>query len=192
MNVLDLGCGPNKQSGAFGVDVHPFAGVDLVHDLNVLPWPLENDAYDRVIASHVIEHVDDPVAFLREAHRVAKNGAMIEIATPHFSNRSAYADPTHQRTFSVRAFDFFTGSEPRPLHKPAVASHWLFQHRFIFDRLPDAPGFARVSRRLTFSRLFQAVGIAWLANRFVDFYEFYLAWMCPARDIEIALRVVKE
>ncbi|MHA1567947.1 MAG: class I SAM-dependent methyltransferase [Alphaproteobacteria bacterium] len=192
MTVLDLGCGENKAPGAFGVDAHAFAGVDLVHDLNALPWPLDDGAFDRVRALHIIEHVDDPVAFMREVHRVAAPGALIEIATPHFSNRSAYADPSHQRTFSARAFDFFTGSEPRPLDKLSVGKHWLFEHRFVFTRFPDLPPFSPVSRRLTFSRIFRSLSVAWFANRHLDFYEFYLAWTFPARDIELTLRVDKD
>ncbi len=191
MKTLDLGCGPRKEPGAYGIDAFPHPGVDLVHDLDRTPWPLPDGEYERIVIRHVIEHVQDMVTFLREVHRVARPDAMIEIVTPHFSNRSAYADPTHRRALSVRVFDFFTGGEPRPLHRAAIARHWLFEHRFVLERLAGVPSYSLVRRRLTFSRFFRWLGVAWLAARHLDFYEFYLAWIFPARDIEITLRAKK-
>jgi hypothetical protein len=35
------------------------------------------------------------------------------------------------------------------------------------------------------------VGIQWLANRFPDFYELYLAFIFPARDLYVTLEVIK-
>jgi len=192
MKILDLGCGPHKTPGSFGVDAYSFAGVDLVHDLNRRPWPLADNAYERIVARHIIEHVEDVPAFMAEIHRVAAPRARVEIRTPHFSTRSAYADPTHKRAMSVRAFDFFTGSEPRRLTAPAIAAHWLLEHRFVFERFAHVPPFSLLERRLTFSRFFRFIRVQWFANRFLDFYEFYCAWLYPARDIEIALRVEKD
>jgi SAM-dependent methyltransferase len=192
VKILDLGCGDRKTPGAFGVDLHPFAGVDLVHDLDQTPWPLADNTYERVVAHHIIEHVRQPIALMNELHRVAKPDAEVEIVTPHFSNRCAYADPSHQRALSVRAFDFFTGSAPRPLHRRAVAANYLFEHRFTYDRLAGVAPFSLVRVELTFSRVFRWCGVAWLANRFLDFYEFYLAWLWPARDIRVTLRAAKD
>ncbi len=191
MKVLDLGCGARKVPGVFGVDAYPYPGVDLVHNLDAAPWPLADNEYDLIVIRHVIEHVADMVAFLREVHRVAKPGGLVEIVTPHYSNRSAYADPTHRRALSARVFDFFTGGEPRPMDRFAIARHWLFEHRFVLERLPDAPRFSLLRRRVTFSRIYRWLGLDWLARRHLDFYEFYLAWIFPARDIEVALRVDK-
>ncbi len=193
MKTLDLGCGPAKTPGAFGVDRQRFDGVDLVHDLDVHPWPVETNGFDRVIASHVIEHVADAVAFMNEVHRVARPDATVEIVTPHFSNRCAYADPTHRRALSVRAFDFFTGSpDVRRPGRLSIAMNYLLQDRFAYERLPGAAPFRLVERELTFSRFFRWLGLAWFANRFLDFYEFYWAWSAPARDIRLTLRVEKD
>jgi SAM-dependent methyltransferase len=192
VKTLDLGCGGAKTPGAFGVDVHPLPGVDLVHNLDDRPWPLPAGEFDRIVASHVIEHVADPVAFMNEAHRVARPGATVEIVTPHFSNRCAFADPTHRRALSVRAFDFFTGSPPHTPGRLAVGFNYLFQHRFAYERLPGAAPYRLVGWELTFSRAFRLCGVAWFANRFLDFYEFYLAWRLPARDIRLTLQVDKD
>jgi SAM-dependent methyltransferase len=192
VTTLDLGCGPNKTPGAFGVDAHPFDGVDLVHDLDVLPWPLADGSYDRIVAHHIIEHVADAVAFMREIHRVAAPGAHIEIVTPHFSNRSVYVDPTHRRAFSVRTFDLFTGTPPTKPCRVKVGLNYLLEYDYAFQPLAGLPAFSRVSLHLSFPRLWRWCGLQWLVSRTLDFYEFHLAGLLPARDITAVIRVDKE
>jgi len=34
---LVLGCGTNKQHGAIGIDISQLDGVDIIHDLYVIP-----------------------------------------------------------------------------------------------------------------------------------------------------------
>ena len=50
--TLDIGCGQSKTAGAVGIDILPGAGVDIVHDLNKLPWPLEANRFetDRIVS----------------------------------------------------------------------------------------------------------------------------------------------
>lgn len=54
---LDIGCGGNKQPGFVGIDVRPLDGVDIVHDLNLFPWPLPDEVCIRAMASHLVEHI---------------------------------------------------------------------------------------------------------------------------------------
>lgn len=192
MKIIDLGCGKEKTSGAYGVDHHSFPGVDLVHDLNSHPYPIDENSFDKVIASHIVEHVHDVPALFDEIFRIAKPGAKVRIATPHFSNRSAYADPTHCHAFSVRFLDFFCGSKPRPMDFYHKATHKLLEHRFSFTPFHDPARFSLVSLRLSFSMVFRLMGIEALANAHPDFYEFYLAAIFPARDIFAEVEVIKE
>lgn len=107
-NLLDLGCGPNKIPGAFGVDIHPYPGVDLTLDLNHFPWPLETSRFHMIVARHVIEHVEQIVPFMKELHRVAAPGAKIYFETPHFSSLNSWSDPTHVRHLSSEWPNLFT------------------------------------------------------------------------------------
>jgi len=192
MRTLDLGCGSAKAEGAFGVDHRSLEGVDLVHDLDARPWPIPDGAFDRVVASHVIEHIDDLIGFFSEVHRVAADSATVIVATPHFSNRCAYLDPTHRRRFSARSLEFFGSGKPwKPAGRFAVARSWLFQHHHDVKPLAPEGDFTLESVRLTFSRFFRFLGIEALANAKTDFYEFYLAFVFPARDIVATLKVHK-
>jgi SAM-dependent methyltransferase len=91
-----------------GVDSAPLPGyVDVVHDLNVAPYPFGNDYADEVHFYHVLEHLDEPVRKLEEIHRILKPGGILYMRVPHFSSNGAFTDITHKRPFSYYSFDVF-------------------------------------------------------------------------------------
>lgn len=100
---LDIGCGPSKVSGFIGLDIRNFARVDIVHELNIKPWPLESNSADLIIASHVIEHVDSVIEFMSEVHRVLKDNGKLAIRYPHYSQRHTFRDPTHKRFMTLES-----------------------------------------------------------------------------------------
>ncbi len=166
--ILDLGCGPNKHPGSFGVDRRPYPGVDLVHDLDETPWPLPSDTFERVICSHIVEHVADIAAFFREVHRVAKNGAEVWIRTPHFSSVESWRDPGHRHHLALRSFDFF--ADPDTLEGAVF----------------------RVRRAtLTFRKAVTSQIASLFYRLWPRAYEQNLAFVLPARDIDAVLVVEK-
>lgn len=94
---LDIGCGPNKQSGYIGIDSISFPNVDLVHDVR-LGLPYKDGEVDEVHTSHFVEHLDgsERVAFFNEVFRVLKVGGIIRVIVPNWSHERAYGDPTHK------------------------------------------------------------------------------------------------
>ena len=60
---LELGCGPSKGDGYTGMDLFAYEGVDIVHDMDVFPWPIEDGACTEIRAIHLVEHVVDIRAF---------------------------------------------------------------------------------------------------------------------------------
>ena len=187
MKILDIGCGNAKTPGAIGIDSNPNTQADIVHDLDVYPWPLEDNLFDRIVCSHIVEHVADFVRFVEEVHRVAKPGAIVEIVTPHFSSRYAYTDPTHRRFLSLFAFDYFIDHPP---FNPSLFSR-AFETQSPVPDFYSCVRFDKVRAFLRFGRPFRLSGVQWLANRFPYFYEAYLVGLFPARDLYFTLRVVK-
>lgn len=54
---LDIACGANKKEGFTGIDIADVPSVDIVHDLNVYPWPIEDESVEEIWCSHYIEHI---------------------------------------------------------------------------------------------------------------------------------------
>lgn len=106
--TLDLGCGPNKIPGAIGIDILRVPGVDVVHDLNVFPYPFPESHFDEIHCYHVLEHVDDLIGTMKELYRIIKPNGVVYIRVPHASCcTTAWADPTHKRFFVHRSFEHF-------------------------------------------------------------------------------------
>jgi SAM-dependent methyltransferase len=125
LQVLDVGCGACKQVlGAVGVDCEPAPGVDVVADLQRgLPFP--DASADHVFAVHVLEHLDDLVAGMRELHRVLRPTGVLHVLTPDRRSVNAVADPTHRRLMDVKTFQYFCTPRPRiPRWRPLGASEW--------------------------------------------------------------------
>lgn len=167
---LNLGCGKKYDHGAVNVDIRTSeVRADVWHDLNIRPWPFEDDTFEEVIAQDVIEHLRDIIPTMEEIHRICRPGAVVRITLPHFSCANAYADPTHQHYFSLFSFDYVTGERA-----------FYTTKRF------------RIRRR---SIVFQPTvlnKIVWrLANRYPDEYERRWAWMFPAWFLSFELEVVK-
>jgi predicted SAM-dependent methyltransferase len=46
----------------------------LKHDLNIFPYPFEDNSFDFILYSHVVEHLYSPVLSLDECFRILKPG----------------------------------------------------------------------------------------------------------------------
>ena len=168
--VVDLGCGNRKFPGAVGVDISPDTGADVVHDLDVFPWPLEDSSFDEVLMQDVIEHVEDPYRVMSEVHRISRPGAIVQLRTPHFSSALAYGDPTHRHYLS--ALGVAALAEPG------------FEHY-------SGTSFEVVSVTLDMWLPFRLSGIEWAANRWTSLYEQYFAFMFTSMNIRAVFRVAK-
>ena len=189
--ALDIGSGGRRRAGnVVTLDVRPLPETDVVHDVDVQPWPLADDTFDYVILGNVLEHVDDLVAFMRELHRVSAPGAMIRGVSPHFSNPCTFADPTHRHAFSVRMLEFFCDVRPMP-----APCKWA-ERVLGCDIKTGDECLARLfrARRLSlyFRELLWPTLLPVWGNVFPDFYEMYVSRLFPAWSIYFELEVLKE
>lgn len=107
MKRLNLGCGEDIREGYINVDYIKSKGVDVVHDLNKVPYPFKSNNFDEIYASHVLEHLDgDWFAIIKELHRILKKGGILRVEVPHFTSAIAFIE-NHRRFFRYRSFESF-------------------------------------------------------------------------------------
>ena len=91
---LNLGCGTDIKPGWVNHDMVRLDGIDIVHDLNIAPWPWDDNSIDEVCAKDVLEHLPNTLSVMGEIFRITKPGASIYIAVPYWNSWEAITDPT--------------------------------------------------------------------------------------------------
>jgi ubiquinone/menaquinone biosynthesis C-methylase UbiE len=100
-SILDVGCGKGwvakeflpKRKQVYSLDIS-VTNPSIVKKLypsskhfaitaDSFHLPFNNDTFDCIIASEVIEHVVDPAGFVKELFRVVKKGGSLIITTPY-------------------------------------------------------------------------------------------------------------
>jgi predicted SAM-dependent methyltransferase len=90
----NLGCGTDIKSGWVNHDMVRPTGVDVTHDLNIIPWPWDDNSIDEVCAKGVLEHLPNTLSVMGEVFRITKPGVSIYIAVPYWHSWEAITDPT--------------------------------------------------------------------------------------------------
>jgi SAM-dependent methyltransferase len=94
MKKLHLGCGQNYYKGWINLDRNPDNFSDLMHDLEVYPWPFEDNTFDEIWADQLLEHLSDVPKAVREVHRILKPGGVFSGQVPYCGSVWAFIDPT--------------------------------------------------------------------------------------------------
>lgn len=113
--ILVLGCGNQPSGGAVNHDIVKHRDeVDIVWDLNDLPWPWENEQFEGVVARAVLEHLDlNLMQSMNEIWRITKPGGTLDVKLPYWRSEVSYEDPTHRWAVGLHVFDQFDPSTRR-------------------------------------------------------------------------------
>jgi SAM-dependent methyltransferase len=153
--VVDLGCGSGQLLSDLSDSFQQRIGLDVSRcrlegsgggeqidwvfyeaDLNAV-FPLESGTVDAVIANQVIEHIVDPVAFVREIYRILRPGGRCIITTPNI------------RYLSHIASLLLSGNGPRTACGNTIDGPWddghihYFTHKDLREVFTSV-GFAKV------------------------------------------------
>ena len=101
---VDLGGGLYPRKGYMTIDQ---CDADIICDLND-GIPLPDNSVGVLNASHVIEHLRDPIKTMREIHRVLAHGGWALIEVPSTDGRGAWQDPTHVSFWNEHSFWYYT------------------------------------------------------------------------------------
>lgn len=103
-NLIDLGCGhvPMYEMYKDVISSHTCADwsdtfhknklLDVVCDLNKMPLPFDNNAYDTVLLSEVLEHIRKPEQLIHEIYRIQKPNGFLLLSVPFYY-------PIHEQPF---------------------------------------------------------------------------------------------
>lgn len=129
MSILDVGCGMHKLPGSIGVDIKPIPGVDVVFDLDRRPYPFQDNSFDRIKMTEVIEHVNCIRSVMEEVHRIIKPNGVLEITTPHYSSHGSYLDPMHKWHLSSESFLYF--DQDVSINKFYTTANFKIEHNHV-------------------------------------------------------------
>lgn len=180
MKKLNVGCGTDIKKDYINLDNFKLSGVDIIHNLDKFPWPFKDSMFDLIEANHILEHLKDIPKCLRELWRISKNGGIIKIRAPHYSSPGAWFDLTHKHPFGWMSLDYMAANET---HKHSVGK----RHKHEYGQKEKF----NIYRKLFFGKLHRILGVQWFANKYPIFYEMYLSYIFPPREISFKLEAVK-
>lgn len=179
--ILVLGCGKKGYSSSQGdtiitVDINEHVGADVIHNLDVFPYPFQDNEFDVVHMDNVLEHLDNIVKVIEELHRITKSGADVTIIVPYFRSIWACLDPTHRHFFTVDTLSYFD-QDHMYHHRYAYSPVKFSMERKEFNENIDKSWFRRL--------------VLPFANKWPNFYETYFSHLYPMEDLTYHMKTVK-
>lgn len=158
MTELLIGCGNSrikkKTFGSFEwddlttIDHDPNCGADVVHELEDLPWPFEDNSFDECHAYEVLEHLGKQgdfrsfFAHFAEIYRILKPGGMLFATCPSWDSIWAWGDPSHTRIISSASLVFLDREQYHNQvgKTPMTDFRWLWKGDFEPLHMEDKDG----------------------------------------------------
>lgn len=164
---LLIGCGHSRHKKISGswtssewhnlttLDIDPALNPDVVHDLDVLPYPLADNTFDEIHAYEVLEHCGRQGDFrfffaqFYEFWRILKPDGLFAATVPMWDSPWAWGDPGHTRVITKGSLIFLDQREYEQLGQTAMADYRAYWKG-------DFRGFAAIEKEDIFGFILQA------------------------------------
>ena len=80
---LNLGCGSDYRKGYINTDINTEKRIDMIIDINKIPYNFQNNTFDEVLLLNVLEYAIEPFKIMEEIYRISKDEATIFINVPY-------------------------------------------------------------------------------------------------------------
>lgn len=110
---------PVKWGALTTLDHNPDHAPDVVHDLEVLPYPFPDNSFDELHAYETLEHTgaqgDWRFFFgqFSEFWRILKPGGFLAATCPSYRSMWAWGDPSHRRVITSGSLVFLSQARYR-------------------------------------------------------------------------------
>lgn len=188
--VLDVGCATGDLLLAIRSRGNPdvtgvepgneAANIARSRGLNVFTGELDDaefagGSFDTVLASHTLEHVGDPLAFLQEVHRVLAPGGALLLWLPNADSHEAtifrrfwigYDPPRHLTTFTTGTLGWMlnkAGFDVVSVDHEAVGLEWAWGLRLAVREY--VPAAERLFSKIHPVLIVAFTPLAWVSSR---------------------------
>lgn len=108
---INLGAGNEIIDGYINHDIsYHRPEIEQAWDLNVFPYPWQDDTFVEVKMWDVLEHLKEPLRVIEEVWRIVQHRGLLRIRTPGIESKHCWRDLTHRRPFALDSFDYFDPS----------------------------------------------------------------------------------
>jgi SAM-dependent methyltransferase len=143
---LLIGCGNNREKrikhgdikadwqALTRLDIDPDCKPDVLHDLNVTPYPFDDNTFDEIHAYHVLEHFGTQgdwrgfLAQFSEFWRILKPGGLFCGLVPAWDSPWAWGDPGHTRIITRGTLAFLS----QQVYADEVGKTHLTDYRHVY------------------------------------------------------------
>lgn len=108
MTTLNLGAGNRIVEGAVNHNlVKHRPEIDIACDLNMVPWPWEDNSFDEIQLISTAEHLKlTLIETLNECWRILKPKGKLIIKYPLWNGPNTHKDPTHRWFWDLGVLDY--------------------------------------------------------------------------------------
>lgn len=184
MTKLNLGCGKDLKEGYINLDIVDYGG-NMIHDINKFPYPFDDNTFDEIFASHVLEHLGSFHNTITELYRILKPNGLLIVYVPFFLNTKYFGEPDHKIPFSIRSFDNYEYIGNRKLK---FYEKWKLNHRTNYEGKAQ---FEVLEKRFITSHFPVLKWMDHILNIEPVMYERFFAGIFSPEEVFFKLRAIK-
>lgn len=140
-----MGCGSNREKklhepgnkewkGLVTLDINDDHEPDVIHDLEIFPYPFRDNAFDEIHAYEVLEHTGAQGDYrfffnqFNEIYRILEPNGKLYCSVPAWNSMWAWGDPSHRRVIPHSTLVFLDQDE----YKAQVGKTAMSDFRFLY------------------------------------------------------------
>ena len=88
-NDVNLPAGTIKPTSLFEItqmDIQDSHDIDVIHNAEQSPYPFDDQSFDGIVCSELLEHIFNPHTVIKECHRILKTDGIMILTIPNYNS----------------------------------------------------------------------------------------------------------